>query len=159
MSAVRIILIFHLLAALWISIPACGSVKYCVSFTGENGCIKGNYTEPDLPPIINDCCGPHCTYTAPNGPPGPCDDTTARGRCLLDIHCSCNLTFIFREITDCDLRDMNDARAAAQLARYLSFNWNETFCLEQNFKCGINCCCRETCPEKFCKIVTSSTCP
>ncbi|KAH8385536.1 hypothetical protein KR200_003525 [Drosophila serrata] len=156
MSAIQIVLIFNLFACLWV-LSSC--VSYCVPFTGENCCVKGDYTEPDLPPIINECCGPHCSYEPLNGPPGPCDDSTVKGRCLLDPHCSCNITFIYKEITDCQLQSMNEARAAAELARYLSFDWNQATCEAQNTKCGIKCCCRETCPQKFCKVVTSPSCP
>ncbi|KAH8282136.1 hypothetical protein KR054_005737 [Drosophila jambulina] len=179
MSAIRILFISLLLVVLLVTSIA--EVKYCVPFTGCNGCIKGNYTEPDLPPIDNECCGPHCRYTALNGEAeGPCNVNTTRGRCLLDTHCTSNITFIYRVMNDCEFQANNTERAANGFAReylkylmdlfavfirificsgYLAFNWTEATCLAQNTKCGINCCCRETCPTKFCVIQNSTTCP
>ncbi|KAH8248980.1 hypothetical protein KR032_004623 [Drosophila birchii] len=181
MSAIRILLIFTIIAGLLVLSPACPNYSYCVPFTGQNGCTKGDYTEPDLPPIDNDCCGPHCRYTALNGPPSEtCDNTIIRGRCLLDTHCVGNITFVYKNMTDCQFRQANEDRASAGYAReylilrnhmfsefipifvysgYLAFNWTEATCNQQKNKCGINCCCRETCPTKFCNIVTSTTCP
>lgn len=183
MAAIRILLISQLFACLWISSPtcqACETSQACVPFTGLNGCVRSNTAEPDMPPIDNACCGPQCTYGALNGDPGTCDSTTSKWRCLLDTHCGYNVTFIYRQMTDCEFRQMNINRISAGQAReylkcfkhlfpvfiriftysgLLSFNWNEATCLAQNTKCGLTCCCRETCPTQFCKIESVTTCP
>ncbi|KAH8333877.1 hypothetical protein KR059_004187 [Drosophila kikkawai] len=158
MSAIRILLISHILTGLLVSSPACDSVKYCVPFMGENCCIKSDYTEPDLPPIDNDCCGPHCRYTALNGATESNSDVI-RGRCLLDPHCKGNITFTYVMMSDLTLQQNNAVRASNGEARLLSFPWTEDTCVAQNTKCGINCCCRETCPTKFCVIKNGTTCP
>ncbi|KAH8246611.1 hypothetical protein KR038_005329 [Drosophila bunnanda] len=158
MAAIRILLIAQLLACLLVSASASAclspsSVSRCVPFLGLCGCANTNIQEPKLPPRDNACCGPHCTYTALS-PPGCCNNTVT-GLCLLDTHCQYNKPFYYTEISICKLRAINENRKKAGFARLLAFDMNKKTCELQNTKCGINCCCRETCPTQFCKVQTS----
>ncbi|KAH8282132.1 hypothetical protein KR054_005733 [Drosophila jambulina] len=156
MAAIRILLISQLLACLLVSASACltpVSVSSCVPFVGLNQCVNRNIKEPKLPPRDNACCGPHCSYKAITATP-VCCNATVTGLCILDTHCRGGVAFYFTKMSDCTLRSKNAKRQKDGYARLISFNWTRKTCEAQNTKCGINCCCRETCPTQFCKVQT-----
>ncbi|KAH8412189.1 hypothetical protein KR009_000432 [Drosophila setifemur] len=157
MTGLRSLLIFQLAGCLLLtSVSGCNTCASCQSYVGWNGCISKGVIEPKLPPRDNACCGPHCTYTAPNAGTGtgPCN-TTPEFRCLLDTHCGIeepSLPFTYRSLSDCDLIAENQVRLSMGYARLLSFPFNNSTCQALNTKCGTNCCCRENCPTMFCKF-------
>eukprot|EP00099_Drosophila_melanogaster_P011262 NP_001285576.1 uncharacterized protein Dmel_CG31698, isoform B [Drosophila melanogaster] len=151
MRAIRVLLIFQLLACLMAVISGCNQGS-CHPFIGLNKCNGNGYKEPKLPPRDNACCGAHCVYNGPSCQnPGPCDSKPVN-RCILDSHCGKGVAFYFVCKSDCELIKENEARQAAGYARLLSFSWGKQKCEGMNYKCGINCCCREYCPKRFCKF-------
>ncbi|XP_034128970.1 uncharacterized protein LOC117584267 [Drosophila guanche] len=149
MEATQVLLLLLSLATiLWVPISGCSQA--CHPFTGLNACRDPGITEPKLPPRDNACCGPHCVYTSPNRE-GTCSNTKTN-RCLLDTSCSNGLAFNFVCISGCELQTVNEGRIKKGFAPLLPFNYKKTVCNELNKKCGINCCCREFCPKKFCKF-------
>ncbi|XP_017047324.1 uncharacterized protein LOC108092300 [Drosophila ficusphila] len=151
MDARRLLLIVQILACLIFTISACKK-RSCQPFTGWNNCVDNGIKEPKLPPRDNTCCGPQCVYTAPEPPKlGPCN-CAAKGRCLLDTHCTAGMPFTYVTITRRELDKQNAARLEDGYAPILSIDWDQETCLSMNTKCGINCCCRENCPTLFCKF-------
>ncbi|EDV57591.1 uncharacterized protein LOC6541110 [Drosophila erecta] len=151
MTATRVLLILQLLACLMTLISG-SNLKSCHPFIGLNNCVASGYKEPKLPPRDNACCGPHCVYKGPSvSCTGPCNNK-AVNRCLLDTHCGAGQAFSFVCMSDCELAKKNTNRLAAGYARLISFPMAKNKCLAMNTKCGINCCCRENCPNRFCKF-------
>ncbi|KAH8267421.1 hypothetical protein KR018_001031 [Drosophila ironensis] len=159
MSTTRILLIVQILNCLWLALilgcNQCGSK--CYPFLGLNGCYDRGIREPKLPPRDNTCCGPHCNTSALNPQTtGPCNSTRIL-RCLLDTHCGltdvAEDVFTFHSMSECEFLALNAERMAKGFARFLTFKvCKRTECEGNNKKCGLNCCCRENCPQMFCKF-------
>ncbi|XP_022219010.2 uncharacterized protein LOC111071797 [Drosophila obscura] len=149
MEATRILLLFQTLATLLLVQVSCCS-QACPAFVGQNGCRDNGLTEPRLPPRDNACCSPQCTKTAPNEG-GPCSPTEA-SRCLLDTSCSKGLPFSFVCMSGCEIQTINQERLKNGFAPLITFNFKKSYCDGLNTKYRLNCCCRQTCPKRFCKI-------
>ncbi|EDW76637.2 uncharacterized protein Dwil_GK19017 [Drosophila willistoni] len=72
--------------------------------------------------------------------------------CLLDTTCSNGPPFQYVVISSYDLQEANKCRLARKYPPLLSFDYNKAVCDSMNKKCGLNCCCRETCPQLFCSV-------
>ncbi|KAH8337568.1 hypothetical protein KR074_006885 [Drosophila pseudoananassae] len=165
MGAARCLLILQILACLLVvSVSGCRVISpwksLCESYVGLNCCVDNGKWEPKLPPRDNTCCGPQCRYTAlkPPTPPPRCGCEEKKCRCILDTSCGKGkptLPFSYQCLTDSELTKKNAQRKLDGYAQLLSIdNWCNKTCMSKNFKCGINCCCREICPQSFCKFST-----
>lgn len=126
MRAIRVLLIFQLLACLMAVISGCNQGS-CHPFIGLNKCNGNGYKEPKLPPRDNACCGAHCVYNGPSCQnPGPCDSKPVN-RCILDSHCGKGVAFYFVCKSDCELIKENEARQAAGYAREYLYNFMSSF--------------------------------